>query len=262
MTDSPHRGREEQSGFSDGRTRSNRGQQLSRIHRSGVCEPGALRPHLPGTAAPAPTERLPAYSPYGYDPYSTGQYGPQYPPGSPPQPPPPDGEPKSPRWLWVLAATAVLAVIGLVDRAGHRLRQQLEPGDGRRAAAVADGAQLPHTHSADDDAPARPRRRCSRSRRCRRRRRRPARPGPRRRAHRDRGLQRDRRRPGHQHHLHRQRRTAADGVQRDAAVEQGSRIGRAGKGLRERQHHQRRPRGELLDHRQRRDRRSSAAARG
>jgi hypothetical protein len=61
---------------------------------------------------PPPTERLPAYSPYGYDPYATGQYDPQYPPGEPPQPPP-EG-PNSPRWLWVLAAIAVLAVIGLV----------------------------------------------------------------------------------------------------------------------------------------------------
>jgi heme/copper-type cytochrome/quinol oxidase subunit 2 len=58
---------------------------------------------------------MPAYSPYGNDPYATGeygQYGGQYPSarsGEPPQ-----DEPKSPRWLWVLATTAVLAVIGLV----------------------------------------------------------------------------------------------------------------------------------------------------
>jgi hypothetical protein len=62
---------------------------------------------------PAPTEQLPAYSPYGYDPYATGQYGPQYPPGEPPKPPSPDG-PKSPRWLWLVAAIAVMTVIGLV----------------------------------------------------------------------------------------------------------------------------------------------------
>jgi hypothetical protein len=55
----------------------------------------------------SPTERLPAYSPYGYDPYTTGQFG----PGEPPQEP--DG-PKAPRWLWVLAAIAVILVIGLV----------------------------------------------------------------------------------------------------------------------------------------------------
>jgi Mycobacterium membrane protein len=61
---------------------------------------------------PPPTERLPAYSPYGTDPYATGQYGAQYPPGEPPQPPP-EG-PKSPRWLWVVAGIAVLMVIGLV----------------------------------------------------------------------------------------------------------------------------------------------------
>jgi hypothetical protein len=61
---------------------------------------------------PPATERLPAYSPYGNDPYATGQYGAQYPPGEPPQPPP-EG-PKSPRWLWVVAGIAVLMVIGLV----------------------------------------------------------------------------------------------------------------------------------------------------
>jgi len=61
---------------------------------------------------PPSTERLPAYSPYGNDPYATGQYGAQYPPGEPPQPPP-EG-PKSPRWLWVVAGIAVLMVIGLV----------------------------------------------------------------------------------------------------------------------------------------------------
>jgi hypothetical protein len=61
---------------------------------------------------PAETEQLPAYSPYGYDPYTTGQYGPPYPPGG--EPPPPPDEPKSPLWLWIVAAVAVLAVIGLV----------------------------------------------------------------------------------------------------------------------------------------------------
>lgn len=63
--------------------------------------------------APPPTERLPAYAPYGYDPYGTGQYGPQAPPGEPAAPPGPNG-PKSPRWLWIVAAVAVFAVIGLV----------------------------------------------------------------------------------------------------------------------------------------------------
>jgi hypothetical protein len=69
-------------------------------------------PTYQAPSAPAPTERLPGYSPYGYDPYATGQYGPQYPPGEAPAPPP-EG-PKSPRWLWIVAAIAVLTVIGLV----------------------------------------------------------------------------------------------------------------------------------------------------
>ena len=69
---------------------------------------------------------------------------------------------------------------------------------------------------------------------------------------RNRRLQRRRRRPGHQHHLRRHRWRVADRVQRDAAVEQRGRAGPAGRGLRQRQHHQRRPRGDLLDHRQRR----------
>jgi hypothetical protein len=67
-------------------------------------------PTYQAPAVPPPTEQLPAYSPYGYDPYATGQYGP---PGGPPQPPEPEG-PKSPRWLWIVAAVAVLTVIGLV----------------------------------------------------------------------------------------------------------------------------------------------------
>ncbi len=60
---------------------------------------------------PDPTQQLPPYSPYGYDPYATGQYGPPHPPGEPPGEQPP---PKSPRWLWVVAAVAVFLVVGLV----------------------------------------------------------------------------------------------------------------------------------------------------
>ncbi|AKS36394.1 MmpS family transport accessory protein [Mycolicibacterium goodii] len=60
-----------------------------------------------------PTQQLPAYPPYGHDPYSTGQYGGAYPPpGQPPQTEPEDREPRM--WLWVLAALAVLIVVGLV----------------------------------------------------------------------------------------------------------------------------------------------------
>lgn len=56
---------------------------------------------------PQPTERLPAYSPYGYDP---GQYGPPGHGGEPPRP----EDPKPPRWLWIVAAVAVITAVGLV----------------------------------------------------------------------------------------------------------------------------------------------------
>ncbi len=71
--------------------------------------------------APDTTRQLPSYAPYGYDPYATGQYGTgQYGTGqygqSPPPGEPPEGapSPRSPRWLWVVAALAVLLVVGLV----------------------------------------------------------------------------------------------------------------------------------------------------
>ncbi len=54
-----------------------------------------------------PTEPLPVYPAYGYDP--AGPYG-----GPPPvggEPPEPPG---TPRWLWIAAAIAVVTVIGLV----------------------------------------------------------------------------------------------------------------------------------------------------
>ncbi len=72
----------------------------------------------PAPTPPQPTQQLPAYQPYGYDPYATGQYGPGQqggyppPPGQPPQQEPEDREPRM--WLWVLAALAVLVVVGLV----------------------------------------------------------------------------------------------------------------------------------------------------
>ncbi|MDT5334976.1 MAG: hypothetical protein QOD90_481 [Mycobacterium sp.] len=65
----------------------------------------------PAPAAPQPTEQLPAYSPYGYNPYATGQYGP---PNQPPPEPPKPGGPNPRRWLWILAAIALLIVLGLV----------------------------------------------------------------------------------------------------------------------------------------------------
>lgn len=72
----------------------------------------AYGPTYQAPPGPAPTEQLPS-SAYEYDPYGTGQYGAPYPPGEPPVPPPAE-EPKSPRWLWLLAGIAVLTVIGLV----------------------------------------------------------------------------------------------------------------------------------------------------
>lgn len=115
MTDSPHRGDDEQSGFRDGPAPT---QPLGNAY-PGYTDPAYASQAPYGSAyqapVPTPTEHLPAYSPYGYDPYATGeygQYGGQYPPTGPGEPPP--DEPKSPRWLWVLATTAVLAVIGLV----------------------------------------------------------------------------------------------------------------------------------------------------
>ncbi|KMO68585.1 MmpS family membrane protein [Mycobacterium sp. BK558] len=64
--------------------------------------------------APRPTEQLPTYQSYGYDPYATGQYPPQYTNSYGAEPPPPPEDPKPPRWLWIVAGVAVLAIIGLV----------------------------------------------------------------------------------------------------------------------------------------------------
>lgn len=62
---------------------------------------------------PNPTQQLPPYPQYGYDPYGTGQYGSGYrPPDEPPQQKPEDREPRL--WLWLLAGLAVLIVIALV----------------------------------------------------------------------------------------------------------------------------------------------------
>ena len=192
-------------------------------------------PTYQAPAAPAPTEQLPAYSPYGYDPYVTGQYGAQYPPEEPPQPPPPEG-PKSPRWLWFVAGISVLMVIGLVIALVivNSSRQQTvvaplpsmtEPSfttptpttSPRPTIPVFPLPTLPSTPSTTSPTVL--------NAGC----------------HRNRGVRRLGRRSGHQHHLRRYRRCVADRVQRDAAVEQGGRAGPAGRGLRQRQHHQRRP---------------------
>jgi hypothetical protein len=59
---------------------------------------------------PPPTERFSGTAPGGWDPYATGQY----PPGGGYPPPPPPEDPRPPRWLWIVAGVAVVAIIGLV----------------------------------------------------------------------------------------------------------------------------------------------------
>lgn len=115
MTDTPGRGRDEQTRYG--------GRDEAGVGYSGGYSgayPGYSDPAYASQAygptyqppGPAPTQHMPPYSQYGYDPSATG-YGasPPYPPGEPDQPP---EEPKSPRWLWLLAGIAVLTVIGLV----------------------------------------------------------------------------------------------------------------------------------------------------
>lgn len=69
-------------------------------------------PVNPPPAGLNPTQQLPAYSPYGPDPYGT--YGiPPQPPGPPPEPPRRGGR-GSRAWLWVLAALALILVVGLI----------------------------------------------------------------------------------------------------------------------------------------------------
>lgn len=111
MTDSSSRGGEERPGLG--------GREQPGWGYPGYSDPAyaSQTPYAPPYQAPQgpqPTERLPAYSPYGQDPYATGQYPPQYPPPGYGSGPPPPEEPKSPRWLWIVAGLAVLTVIGLV----------------------------------------------------------------------------------------------------------------------------------------------------
>lgn len=114
MTDSPGGGRDQHSGRGD---RHWGNEQWGAGHQGHYSDPayasqapyGAPYQPPPG---PRPTERLPAFSPYGADPYATGQYPPQYSQGYGTEPPP--EEPKSPRWLWIVAGVAVVTIIGLV----------------------------------------------------------------------------------------------------------------------------------------------------
>ncbi|MCT7660529.1 MmpS family protein [Mycobacterium deserti] len=108
MTDRPRR--EEQSGWSGREEQSGPyGDGYSGYTDPAYAGQAPYGPTYQPPAGPAPTERLSDTSPYGYDPYAAGQYGAPYAPGEPQ-----DEEPKSPRWLWVLAAVSVVAVIGLV----------------------------------------------------------------------------------------------------------------------------------------------------
>lgn len=72
------------------------------------------QPNYQAPGRPRPTEQLPAYSPYGWDPRTGAHNGPPNPPGGTPPEPPTPGGPNPRRWLWVLAATALLIVLGLV----------------------------------------------------------------------------------------------------------------------------------------------------
>ena len=108
MTDSGHRGREEQS---RGRE-EHRGSSYPGYTDPAYASQAPYGPPYQPPPPPRPTERLPAYSAYGSDPYATGQYPPQFPQGYGAEPPP--EEPKSPRWLWIVAGVAVVTIIGLV----------------------------------------------------------------------------------------------------------------------------------------------------
>src|ERR1041384_4562178 len=104
MTDSPDRGRDQHSGRGDGQWGGGRSGNPGYYSDPAYASQAPYGPPYQPPPGPRPTERLPAYSPYGADPYATGQHPPQYSPGygsygSEPSP----EEPKSPRWLWIVA---------------------------------------------------------------------------------------------------------------------------------------------------------------
>ena len=61
---------------------------------------GQQSPYQPSGCGHRPTEQLPAYSPYGYDPLRPGSTGRPNPPGGMPPEPPRPGGPNPRRWLW------------------------------------------------------------------------------------------------------------------------------------------------------------------
>jgi len=81
-------------------------------------------------SAPNPTEPMPQYWQQG-----------QYPPDGPPLETPPPGPPKSPRWLWILAAAAVLLVVGLV------IALMIANGSSNQATVVAPLTTVPEATS-------------------------------------------------------------------------------------------------------------------
>lgn len=84
------------------------------VPRATYGQQSPYQPNYQGPNGPRPTEHLPAYSPYGWDPQTGAYYGPPNPPGGTPPEPPTPGGPNPRRWLWLLAGAALLIVLGLV----------------------------------------------------------------------------------------------------------------------------------------------------
>ena len=214
MTDRSTRGQRRSGAEPDAAVRL----RLSRIHRSGVCEPSAVRPApTRHPRRPRPPSSCPRTRPMATT-RTRPAYGPPYPPGAAAAAVAED--PKSPRWLWIVAGVAVLTVIGLVIAL-------VIVNSSRQETVVAPlplgaRAELHHARTPTTTPSRRPPRRPAADA-AEHAVAPPARRHDRRRRDRHRGLRRRRRRPGHQHHLRRHRRRAADRVQRDAAVEQGGR---------------------------------------
>ena len=158
MTDSPHRGGGEQSGFPDG---PNPPQPLGNTYPAytdpAYASQAPYGPAYQAPAAPAPTEQLPRNRPTGTTRTPNGPVRPVRRAISARRPGATTAAAGRRTEVAPLAVGARRYCCAGGDRSGdrlgHRLRQQFARGDGRRAAAVADGAQLPYPNSADDDLP-------------------------------------------------------------------------------------------------------------